>query len=112
MTASNQTYSRFIGWSDQPSNGTGTPQSRSRVIARGFRSCSRFWLNFNTLGRQSVREDSQLPSDPARAGRSRNRCSVSTNFGVSPLIRERGLIRSIGSSWLPQLSHWSPRAPS
>ena len=23
---------------------------------------------------------------------------------------ERGLIRSTGSSWLPQLSHWSPRA--
>src|SRR5256885_1163441 len=44
------------------------------------------------------------------AGRSRKKCSVSTNLGVSPLIRERGSIRSVGSSWLPQLSHWSPRA--
>ena len=34
------------------------------------------------------------------------------NFGVSPLIRDRGLIRSVASSWLPQLSHWSPRAAS
>ena len=35
---------------------------------------------------------------------------MSTNFGVSPLIFERGLISSVASSWLPQLSHWSPRA--
>jgi hypothetical protein len=28
------------------------------------------------------------------------------------LIRLRGFPRSVGSSWLPQLSHWSPRAPS
>ena len=46
------------------------------------------------------------------AGRSRKNCSLSTNAGVSPLIFDRGLIRSIGSSWLPQLSHWSPRALS
>ena len=32
--------------------------------------------------------------------------------GISPLIFERGSIRSCGSSWFPQLSHWSPRAPS
>jgi hypothetical protein len=30
--------------------------------------------------------------------------------GASPSIFERGSIRSAGSSWLPQLSHWSPRA--
>ena len=28
------------------------------------------------------------------------------------MIFETGLMRSMGSSWLPQLSHWSPRAPS
>jgi hypothetical protein len=28
------------------------------------------------------------------------------------LIRDFGLISSAASSWLPQLSHWSPRAPS
>ena len=33
------------------------------------------------------------------------------NSGVSPLMREIGSMRSVGSSWLPQLSHWSPRAP-
>jgi methionyl-tRNA synthetase len=33
-------------------------------------------------------------------------------WGVPPLNRLRGLIRSIGSSSLPQLSHWSPRARS
>ncbi len=35
MTASNHTYSRLVGWSRQPSSGTGMPQSMSRVIARG-----------------------------------------------------------------------------
>ncbi len=44
------------------------------------------------------------------AGRSRNRWLVSRNSGVVPSIFERGSIRSIGSSWFPQLSHWSPRA--
>jgi len=46
------------------------------------------------------------------AGRSRKNCSLSTNTGVSPFIFDLGLIRSIGSSWLPQFSHWSPRALS
>ena len=53
-----------------------------------------------------------VPSTSANAGRSKKKCSVSTNTGVSPLILDLGLIRSIGSSWLPQLSHWSPRALS
>ena len=35
-----------------------------------------------------------------------------TMGAVSPLTLDTGLIRSAGSSWLPQLSHWSPRAPS
>ena len=38
------------------------------------------------------------------------KCSVSTNSGVSPLIFDRGSMRSDGSSWLPHVSHWSPRA--
>ena len=84
----------------------------SRVIARGRMSSSRFSENFSTLGRQSVLVLSQSPSATASDGRSRNQCSLSTNFGVSPLIRDRGLIRSTASSWLPQLSHWSPRAPA
>ena len=82
------------------------------MIARGLRSSTRFVANLSTFGRQSVRVDSHEPSEFANAGRSRKKCSVSTNFGTSPLIFERGWIRSAGSSWLPQLSHWSPRAPS
>ena len=55
---------------------------------------------------------SQLPSTSAKAGRSKKKCSSSTNSGFSPLILDRAPIRSTGSSWLPQLSHWSPRALS
>jgi hypothetical protein len=88
------------------------PQSMSRVIARGRTSSSRFVANLSTFGRHSVRVCNHEPSWSASAGRSRKKCSVSTNFGVSPLIRLRGLRRSVASSWLPQLSHWSPRAPS
>ena len=87
----------------------------SRVIARGLMSLRMFWLNRITLGRHvpdASRSSSQAPSASARAGRSRKKCWVSTNSGVSPLIRLRGLIRSVGSSWFPQLSHWSPRALS
>ena len=69
--------------------------------------------NLMTLGRQVP--DASRPwryscRAFASAGRSRKKCWVSTNSGVSPLIFDRGLIRSVGSSWLPQLSHWSPRA--
>ncbi len=110
MTASNQTYSRLFGLSSQPGSGTGMPQSMSRVIARGRMSSSRLSENCSTLGRQSERPRSHSPSASASAGRSRKKCSVSMNSGVSPLIRDFGSIRSIGSSWLPQLSHWSPRA--
>ena len=89
------------------------PQSMSRVIARGRISLRMFWENLMTLGRQvpdASRSSSHSPSASASAGRSRKKCWVSTKLGVSPLILERGLIRSVASSWLPQLSHWSPRA--
>src|SRR5262252_2808930 len=42
---------RLSGRSRQPSSGTGTPQSRSLVIARGCRSSSRLRENLSTLGR-------------------------------------------------------------
>src|SRR6266511_4784721 len=103
---------RLSGRSRQPSSGIGTPQSRSRVMARGCRSSSRLRENLSTLGRQPSRVSSHFARDDANAGRSRKKCSVSTNSGVSPLIRDRGLISCSGSSWLPQLSHWSPRALS
>ncbi len=81
-------------------------------MARGRISASRLWENFSTLGRQSSRLSIHCPSMGARAGRSRKKCSVSTNCGVSPLILDFGSIRSAGSSWLPHWSHWSPRALS
>ena len=89
------------------------PQSMSRVIARGRISLRMFWLNLMTLGRQcpsASRASSHTFNASASAGRSSRKCWVSTKSGVSPLILERGLIRSVASSWLPQLSHWSPRA--
>jgi hypothetical protein len=81
-------------------------------MARGLRSASRFWLNFRTFGRQPSRVCSQDPSASAKAGSSRKNWADSTNFGGLPSILDRGSTRSWGSSWLPQLSHWSPRAPS
>jgi hypothetical protein len=87
----------------------------SRVIARGLISSRMFWLNLMTFGRHvplASRSSSQLFNASASAGRSRKKCWVSMNSGVSPLIFERGSISSCASSWLPQVSHWSPRAPS
>ena len=89
------------------------PQSMSRVIARSRMSSRMFLENLMTFGRQvplASRPSSHSPSALARAGRSRKKCWVSTKSGTSPLIFDRGFFRSVGSSWLPQLSHWSPRA--
>jgi hypothetical protein len=87
----------------------------SRVIARGLISSRMFWLKRMTFGRHvplASRSSSHSLSAPASAGRSRKKCWVSTNSGTSPLIFDRGLMRSWASSWLPHVSHWSPRAPS
>ena len=65
------------------------PQSMSRVIARGRMSSRMFWLNLMTLGRHgpvASRSSSHSSSASASAGRSRKKCWVSTNSGVSPLI--------------------------
>ena len=65
------------------------PQSMSRVIARGRMSSRMFWQNLMTLGRQvpdASRSSSHSLSASASAGRSRKKCWVSTNSGVSPLI--------------------------
>ena len=42
----------------------------------------------------------------------RKKCSVSANSGVLPQMRQAMPFRSRGSRVRPQLSHWSPRAPS
>ena len=86
------------------------PVEVARDRARRGSSSSRPSEKLRTFGRQP-----RAPLDPrlqrvGERGRSRNRCLVSRNSGVEPSIFERGSIRSVGSSWLPQLSHWSPRA--
>ena len=94
-----------------PATGIRTPQSRSRVIGRGLSSSSRLEREVADVRPPVVlRLDPLAQRGPANAGRSRKRWFVSRNSGVVPSIFERGSIRSIGSSWLPQLSHWSPRA--
>ncbi len=101
MTASNHTYSFLVGTSRHPSNGTGMPQSMSRVIARGRMSARMFFENRITFGRQvrdSSRPSSHSASASATAGRSRKKWRVSTNSGVSPLIRETGFFKSAESS--------------
>ena len=78
----------------------------------GFRSLSSPSEKFRTFGRHWFCRSIHSVSCSAKAGRSRKRWFVSLKTGVVPSILERGLIRSIGSSWFPQLSHWSPRADS
>jgi hypothetical protein len=63
-----------------------------------------------TFGRQSRWAPIHSASRSLKAGRSRKKCVVSRKTGGEPSIFERGSIRSVGSSWFPQLSHWSPRA--
>jgi hypothetical protein len=65
-----------------------------------------------TFGRQCSCFSIHSVSWSAKAGRSRKRWFVSLKTGVVPSIFDRGFFRSIGSSWFPQLSHWSPRADS
>jgi hypothetical protein len=70
------------------------PQSMSRVIARGRISARMFFENRITFGRQvrdSSRPSSHSASASATAGRSRKKWRVSTNCGVSPLIRESAM---------------------
>ncbi len=82
-------------------------------MARGWSSLSKLSENLSTFGRHwPLLDCNQVPSTSANAGKSRKNCSVSMKTGVSPLILDLGLIRSIGSSWFWQLSHWSPRAES
>jgi hypothetical protein len=82
----------------------------SRVIARGLSSPTSESEKLRTFVRQLVFAAIQVWRRSANFGRSRKRCVVSRNSGVLPSMIERGSIRSVGSSWFPQLSHLSPRA--
>src|ERR671936_792748 len=79
-------------------------------LAPRFRSFTSASAKFRTFDRQLVFDSIHGRNLSAKAGRLRKRCVVSRNSGVVPSITECGLIRSDGSSWFPQLSHWSPRA--
>jgi hypothetical protein len=82
------------------------------VIGRGFNSFTKLSENRLTFCLQSSCDSIHAVNCSLNAGRSRKRCFVFWKTGGAPSIRERGSIRSAGSSWLPQLSHWSPRALS
>ena len=84
----------------------------SLVTALGLRSATTLSEKLRTLLRQPDLDPIQSARAPAKAGRSRKKCSDSRKTGGSPSILERGSISSVGSSSRPQLSHWSPRAPS
>ena len=110
ITASNQTYMRL---SSYPSTGTGTPQLRSRVMARSCSPPSRYPIvKFLTLGLKWSCWRTHSKSRPSKALSFMKKCSVSLITGGLWQIRHTISIKSSGSSNLLQLSHWSPRAPS
>ena len=80
------------------------------MIARGFSSRTSPSEKFLTFGRQPVLRGDPLLELLVERRQIEEEVLVSRNSGVEPSMIDRGLIRSTGSSWLPQLSHWSPRA--
>src|SRR5690606_11753620 len=108
MGASNHTYSFLPSAS---SNGTSTPQSKSRVIDRGCNpdfSQDRHWprtLDFKVFFFPSISHSS---SQGWYLSSGRYQCLVSRSTGALPLSVEMGLIRSVGLSEVPHFSHWSP----
>src|SRR5574344_684413 len=108
MGASTHTYSTLPS---APSRGTFTPQSRSRVTARGCNPASIHDLHWPyTLAFQSPLCCSKIHSRNQGSSWSsgRNQCLVSRNTGGLPLSADLGLIRSVALSEVPQASHWSP----
>src|SRR5687768_9879246 len=97
--ASNQTYSTFPS---EPSTGTFTPQSRSRVIARG---CNPWFIHDMhcpfTLGFHSGCDSIYSFSQGDSSSSGRNQFFVFLSDGFSPLSVDLGLIRSVGLSVEP-----------
>ena len=111
MTASNQTYI-FLP-SPRSSNGISIPHSRSLVIARSIKpSVTNDFDQLITWGLQSFLTSSHGIRSSASELSLRKKCSVSLNSAGDPEILLTGLINSSGSNVDPQISHWSPRAPS
>ena len=105
--ASNQTYSTFPS---APSTGTGIPQSRSRLTARGCNPISSqllhcpYTFGFHSLCPSSI----HWRRNGSHLSKGRYQCLVSFITGWLPLIADFGLIRSVGLKEVPQASHWSP----
>src|SRR3712207_3313550 len=105
--ASTHTYNTFPS---APSTGTGIPQSRSRLTARGCKPMSSQLLHCPyTLGRHSLWPSSiHWRSHPSCLSSGRYQCLVSFITGLLPLMALLGLIRSVGEREVPHFSHWSP----
>src|SRR2546425_9389963 len=92
-----------------PAKGAGIPQEMSRVRERGLRPSLiherlkffAFSGKFEFHSMYSLRRSENL-------GRSKNQCRESLRTGVSRQMTQYGLISSVGSRILPQLSHWYP----
>ena len=111
MGASNHTYNTLPS---APSTGTGIPQSKSRLTARGCKPMSSqllhcpYTLGFHSLWPSRIhsrRKGSHLSSG-------RYQCFVWRMTGWLPLMADFGLIKSVGLSDVPHASHWSPYACS
>src|SRR2546422_5401804 len=95
-----------------PAKGAGIPQEMSRVSERGLRpSLIHERLKFLAFSGKFGFLSMYCLSRSENLGRSKNQCCESLGTGVSWQMTQYGLIRSVGSRILPQLSHWSPRAP-
>src|SRR5215210_658886 len=106
MGASNQTYKTFVLASGK---GTFTPQSRSRVTARGCKPASIQLLHWpNTFVFQSnwCSFNIQSRSQSSCLFKGRYQCLVAFFIGGFPLSVLTGLINSSGLSDVPQRSHW------
>src|SRR5216683_3562602 len=94
-----------------PLNGAGMPHFRSRVRERGFSpSLIQLRLKFRAFSGRFGFSSTYFFNWSDSFGRSKNQDVDSFIIGVLWSSTQYGLIRSFGSSTLPQLSHWSPRA--
>src|SRR5210317_2526245 len=103
--ASNHTY---ITFPSAPSTGTGTPQSKSRVIARGCRPSPAFNQLMHcpiTLGFQPSRLSKKWRKSSDNSSNGKNQLVVLRNSGTAPLKADLGAIKSVAFNDVPQLSH-------
>ena len=118
MGASIHTYS-FLPADPGISCGTSTPQSRSRVIARGCKPPSSHDLHwpitcvFQSAGSwcstpSSTPVSTQVRNHDSYLSSGRYQCLVLRNSGLVPVMVDTGLISSSGLRDEPQRSHWSP----